>query len=67
MYGLGRLNLFMPLPGVKRSPNGMANWALASDRLRAGMVHSFSDRFKTRNSNSLPLHRLENALWRERL
>ena len=25
-----RLNLFMPLPGVKRSPNRMANWALAS-------------------------------------
>ena len=29
----------------------MANWALASDHSRAGMVHSFSDRFKTRNSN----------------
>src|ERR1700735_5132321 len=36
---------------VKRSPNRMANWALASDHSRAGMVHSFSDRFKTRNSN----------------
>ena len=29
---------------VKRSPNRMANWALASDHSRAGMVHSFSDR-----------------------
>ena len=29
----------------------MANWALASDHSRAGMVHSFSDWFKTRNSN----------------
>src|SRR5271155_3560428 len=34
---------------VKRSPNRMANWALASDHSRAGMVHSFSDRLKTRN------------------
>jgi hypothetical protein len=36
---------------VKRSPNKMANWALASDHSRAGMVHSFSDLFKTKNSN----------------
>ena len=36
---------------VKRSPNRMANWALASDHSRAGMFHSFSDRFKTRYSN----------------
>src|SRR4051795_3517586 len=33
---------------VKRSPKRMANWALAMHHSRAGMVHSFSDRFKTR-------------------
>ena len=33
---------------VKRSPNRMANWALAMAHSRGGMVHSFSVRFKTR-------------------
>src|ERR1700749_73619 len=33
---------------VKRSPNKMANWALAMDHSRGGMIHSFSERFKTR-------------------
>ena len=32
---------------VKRSPKRMANCALARHHSRAGMVHSFSDRFKT--------------------
>ena len=36
---------------VKRSPKRMANWALAMHHSRAGMVHSFSDRFKTKNSS----------------
>ena len=33
---------------VKRSPNKTANWALAMDHSRGGMIHSFSARFKTR-------------------
>ena len=33
---------------LKRAPNRMANWALAMDHSRAGMVHSFSVLFKTR-------------------
>jgi hypothetical protein len=36
---------------VKRSPNSTANWALAIDHSRGGMVHSFSVLFKTRNSS----------------
>jgi hypothetical protein len=36
---------------VKRSPKRMANCALAIHHSRAGMVHSFSDRFKTKNSS----------------
>jgi hypothetical protein len=36
---------------MKRSPKRMANCALAMHHSRAGMVHSFSDRFKTRNSS----------------
>jgi hypothetical protein len=36
---------------VKRSLHKITNWALASDHSRAGMVHSFSDLFKTKNSN----------------
>ena len=35
----------------KRSPNITANWALATHRSRAGIVHSFSERFKTRKSS----------------
>src|SRR3954454_19195989 len=34
---------------VKRSPKRMANCAFAMQHSRAGMVHSFSDRFKTKN------------------
>src|ERR1700675_3548181 len=33
---------------VKRSPKRMANWALAMHHSRGGMIHSFSQRFKTR-------------------
>ena len=33
---------------VKRSPKRTANWALAMHHSRGGMIHSFSDRFKTR-------------------
>jgi len=33
---------------VKRSPNGTANWDLAMAHSRGGMIHSFSERFKTR-------------------
>ena len=33
---------------VKRSPKRTANWALAMDHSRGGMIHSFSERFKTR-------------------
>jgi len=33
---------------VKRSPKRTANWALAIHHWRGGMIHSFSDRFKTR-------------------
>ncbi len=36
---------------VNLSPKRIANWALAMDHSRAGMVHSFSLLFKTRNSN----------------
>ena len=36
---------------AKRSPKRTANWALAMHHSRAGMVHSFSDRCKTRNSS----------------
>ena len=35
---------------MKRSPKRMANCALAMHHSRAGMVHSFSDRFKTKNN-----------------
>jgi len=33
---------------VKRSPKRTANWALAIHHSRGGMIHSFSERFKTR-------------------
>jgi hypothetical protein len=33
---------------VKRSPKRTANWALAMHHSRGGMIHSFSERFKTR-------------------
>src|SRR5580693_289060 len=33
---------------VKRSPKRTANWALAIHHSRGGMIHAFSDRFKTR-------------------
>ena len=36
---------------VNRSPNRMANWALAMHHSRGGMIHSFSLRFKTRKSS----------------
>jgi transposase-like protein len=36
---------------VKRSPKRMANCALAIHHSRAGIVHSFSDRFKTKNNS----------------
>lgn len=34
---------------VKRSPKRMANWALAMAHSRGAILHSFSERFKTRN------------------
>lgn len=36
---------------VKRSPKRTANWALAMAHSRGGMIHCFSDRFKTRKSS----------------
>lgn len=33
---------------MKRSPKMTANWALAMDHSRGGILHSFSDRFKIR-------------------
>ena len=36
---------------VKRSPKSTANWALAITHSRGGIFHSFSERFKTRNSS----------------
>jgi len=36
---------------VKRSPKTTANWAFAMAHSLAGMVHSFSALFKTRNSS----------------
>src|SRR5580700_4980338 len=36
---------------VKRSPKRTANWALAIHHSRGGMIHSFSERFKTRKSS----------------
>ena len=33
---------------MNRSPNRTANWALAMDHSRGGILHSFSDRFKIR-------------------
>jgi hypothetical protein len=38
---------------VKRSPKRTANWALAMDHSRGGMIHCFSERFKTRNRSSV--------------
>src|SRR5206468_7359227 len=37
-----------PMAAVKRSPKRTANCDLAMDHSRGGMIHSFSDRFKTR-------------------
>src|SRR5437762_1094953 len=36
------------MAAVKRSPKRTANWDLAMDHSRGGMIHSFSERFKTR-------------------
>jgi len=36
---------------VKRSPKRTANWAFAIHHSRGGMIHSFSERFKTRKSS----------------
>jgi transposase-like protein len=36
---------------VNRSPKRTANWALAMHHSRGGMIHSFSERFKTRKSS----------------
>ena len=36
---------------VKRSPKRTANWAFAMTHSRGGILHSFSERFKTRNSS----------------
>ena len=36
------------IANVKRSPKRTANWALAMDHSRGGMIHCFSERFKTR-------------------
>src|SRR4051812_23807835 len=36
------------MAAVKRSPKRTANCDLAMDHSRGGMIHSFSDRFKTR-------------------
>jgi hypothetical protein len=36
------------MAAVKRSPNRTANWDLAMDHSRGGMIHCFSERFKTR-------------------
>src|SRR4051794_17690577 len=45
------VNPVQAIARMKRSPKRMANCALAMHHSRAGMVHSFSDRFKTRNSS----------------
>ena len=45
------VNIDQAIAFVKRSPKRPANWALAMPHSRAGMVHSFSVRFKTRNSS----------------
>src|SRR3982751_3760733 len=37
-----------PMAAVKRSPKRTANCDLAMDHSRGGMIHSFSERFKTR-------------------
>src|SRR5438270_1282067 len=36
------------MAAVKRSPKRTANWDLAMDHSRGGMIHSFSEWFKTR-------------------
>src|SRR5580700_241102 len=36
---------------VKRSPKRRANWDLAMDHSRGGMIHCFTERFKTRKSS----------------
>ena len=36
------------MASVKRAPKRTANRALAMDHSRGGMIHSFSERFKTR-------------------
>jgi hypothetical protein len=43
-----RLNIDQAMALVKRSPKRTANWALAMHHSRGGMIHSFSERFKTR-------------------
>ena len=40
-----------PMAAVKRSPNRTANCDLAMAHSRGGMIHSFSERFKTRKSS----------------
>ncbi len=47
----GRFATVQAMARVKRSPNSTANCALAMPHSRAGMVHSFSERFNTRDSS----------------
>ena len=45
------VDLSQAMAWVNRSSNRTANWALAMDYSRGGIFHSFSERFKTRNSS----------------
>jgi hypothetical protein len=44
---------------VKRSPKGTANCDLAMHHSRGGMIHSFSERFKTRKRSFVAASSLE--------
>ena len=44
----GAVQVIQAMANVKRSPKRTANCDLAMDHSRGGMIHSFSERFKTR-------------------
>jgi hypothetical protein len=50
---------------VKRSPNETANWDLAMDESRGGMIHCLSERFNTRKRSFVAASSLGNDPWWE--
>src|SRR5438132_14392125 len=51
------------MAAVKRSPKRTANCDLAMDHSRGGMIHSFSDRFKTRKRSLVAASSVGNGPW----